>query len=69
MNETLAMCKRIKDSIPGVRKIWEVSMADKLKTHLLDVELFQQRAYAGLLEKKYTKDTPSVRNRVDYGSF
>ncbi|KAH9897927.1 TPR-like protein [Cubamyces lactineus] len=69
LDETLAICKRINDSLPGVRKIWEVSMADKLRTHLLDVELFQQRAYAGLLEKKYTKETPSVRNRPDYGSF
>ncbi|KAI0334466.1 TPR-like protein [Cubamyces sp. BRFM 1775] len=59
LDETLAMCKRINDSLPGVRKIWEANMADKLKTHLLDVERFQQRAYAGLLEKKYTKETPS----------
>ncbi|KAI8981187.1 hypothetical protein BD414DRAFT_92827 [Trametes punicea] len=57
--DTLALCKRIRDSLPGVRKIWEFSPSDKLTKHIEDLNRFEERAYTGLLDRKYTMATPS----------
>ncbi|CDO73147.1 hypothetical protein BN946_scf185007.g202 [Trametes cinnabarina] len=59
LSDTLPLCKRIRDSLPGVLKIWEMSPSDKLTRHIPDIDLFEQRAYTGILEKKYTLETPS----------
>ncbi|KAI0375480.1 TPR-like protein [Pilatotrama ljubarskyi] len=60
LSETLALCERIRKSLPAVLKIWEFSPSDKLKHHMRQVEEFEVRAYTGLLEGKYTMETPST---------
>ncbi|OSD06163.1 TPR-like protein [Trametes coccinea BRFM310] len=65
LSETLPLCKRIRDSLPGILKIWEMSPSDKLTRHIPDIDRFEQRAYTGLLEKKYTLETPSSEVRLN----
>ncbi|KAJ2996871.1 hypothetical protein NUW54_g7190 [Trametes sanguinea] len=59
LSDTLPLCKRIRDSLPGILKIWEMSPSDKLTRHIPDIDRFEERAYTGILEKKYTLETPS----------
>ncbi|KAH9858277.1 TPR-like protein [Lenzites betulinus] len=57
--DTLPICERIHKLLPGVMKIWEFSTSSRLLAHLPQLELFEERAYSGLLEGKYTLDTPT----------
>ncbi|KAL1951228.1 hypothetical protein VTO73DRAFT_377 [Trametes versicolor] len=59
LSETLALCERIRKLLPGVAKIWEFSTSNNLAAHLRQLELFEQRAYTGLLEGRYSMETPS----------
>ncbi|OJT08469.1 hypothetical protein TRAPUB_652 [Trametes pubescens] len=61
LSETLALCERIGKLLPGVQKIWEFSTSSNLVAHLRQLDVFQQRAYTGLLEGRYSMETPSVR--------
>ena len=60
LSETLPLCGRIRKSLPAVAKIWEFNPGDKLRRHIHQLDMFEARAYTGLLEEKYTMDTPSV---------
>ncbi|KAI0639883.1 TPR-like protein [Trametes polyzona] len=65
LSETLELCERIHKLLPGMMKIWEFNPSSNLKTHMLQLEKFEQRAYVGLLEDRYTLDTPTVRLDLD----
>lgn len=41
-------------------KIWEFSTSSTLTTHLRQLSVFEERAYTGLLEGRYTMETSSV---------
>ncbi|KAI1794019.1 TPR-like protein [Ganoderma leucocontextum] len=57
--ETLPLCDRIRKALPAVAKIWEFNPADKLRSHIHQLDEFETRAYTSLLEEKFTMDTPS----------
>ncbi|TBU34429.1 TPR-like protein [Dichomitus squalens] len=59
LSETLLLCDRIRKALPAVAKIWEFNPADKLQPHIHQLDEFETRAYTGLLEERYTMNTPS----------
>ncbi|KAI0652345.1 TPR-like protein [Trametes meyenii] len=59
LSETLALCARVRRSLPGVLKIWGGSSSNKLGHHIRELDVFEERAYTGLLDKDYTMETPS----------
>ncbi|KAI0830788.1 TPR-like protein [Trametes gibbosa] len=65
LSETLPICERIHKLLPGVMKIWEFSGSARLPTHLRQLEVFEERAYSGLLEGRYTLDTPTSEVPLD----
>ncbi|KAM5536003.1 hypothetical protein V8D89_010261 [Ganoderma adspersum] len=60
LSETLPLCDRIRKALPAVAKIWEFNPADKLRSHIHQLDEFETRAYTGLLEGKFAMDTLSV---------
>ena len=60
LSETLPLCERIWKALPGVFKIWEGYSSLPLKEQMRQVDQWAARAYTGLLEEKYTMQTPSV---------
>ena len=60
LSETLPLCDRIRKALPVVAKIWEFNPADKLRSHIHQLDEFETHAYTGLLEGKFAMDTPSV---------
>lgn len=56
----MPLCDRIRKALAAVAKIWEFNPADKLRSHIHQLDEFETRAYTGLLEGKFAMDTPSV---------
>ena len=62
LSDTLPLTKRIRDALPAVLTIWGSSPSDKLPNHMRQIDLFDERAYTGLLDRKYSMETPAVRS-------
>ena len=60
LSETIALCERIRKAIPAVNKIWGFNPFGILKVHMHQLADWMTRAMEGVLEGKYTLDTPSV---------
>ncbi|KAI0718899.1 TPR-like protein [Cerioporus squamosus] len=59
LSETLPLCERIWKALPAVFKIWGGYSSVPLKEEMHQLDQWAQRAYTGLLEEKYTTETPS----------
>ncbi|PIL31505.1 transporter [Ganoderma sinense ZZ0214-1] len=66
LSETLPLCDRIRKALPAVAKIWEFNPADKLRSHIHQLDEFETRAYTGLLEGKLAMDTPSSNIALNF---
>ncbi len=60
LSETLPLCERIWKALPAVFKIWGGYSSVSLKEQMHQLDQWAQRAYTGLLEEKYTMETPSA---------
>ena len=58
--ETLPVCDRIRKALPAVLKIWASGPSTPLQENMQQLARWETRAYTGLLQDRYTLQTPSV---------
>ena len=60
LSETIPLVERIRKALPAVDKIWAYNPFGRLKEHMRELAIWEERAFAGLLEDRFTMETPSV---------
>lgn len=61
LRESLALCSKINRSLPKVAEIWEYSQfSNRWSEHVDELKRFESEALDGLLEGRYTMETPAV---------
>ena len=58
--ETLPLVERIRKALPAVNKIWAFNPFGVLRRHMRQLNAWETAAYTGLLQGRFTMETPSV---------
>ncbi|EED80868.1 predicted protein [Postia placenta Mad-698-R] len=65
LRESLALCSKINRSLPKVAEIWEYSQfSNRWSEHVDELKRFESEALDGLLEGRYTMETPAFLHRA-----